>query len=289
MGSEIVGGLVQEVGDETHGAGHREMKLRTLEAALRERLPGPVIRALSTVKGLTTGTRQLAIVDAPLTYNRDGLATIHRCDFLSDPRFREAYARGLETGSWGRADPAWRAYVCCWAAEKGAGLPGDFVECGVNRGGLASAVAAYVGFERLEKTFYLLDTFNGFVERYLTPTERKLARTSDREFEECYDFVARRFAHFQNVRIVRGPVPDTLQLVSSQQVAYLSIDMNCVQPEIAAAEYFWDRLVSGAVIVLDDYGWVTFEEQKTAFDKFARERGVHVLAMPTGQGLIFKP
>jgi O-methyltransferase len=47
--------------------------------------------------------------------------------------------------------------------------------------------------------------------------------------------------------------------------------------------------VSGAAIVLDDYGWRKHYEQKRAFDEFARQRGTSVLALPTGQGLILKP
>jgi hypothetical protein len=65
--------------------------------------------------------------------------------------------------------------------------------------------------------------------------------------------------------------------------------MNCVAPEIAAAEYFWDKLVPGAVVILDDYGWEAHYEQKLAFDRFAARKGVMVLTLPTGQGLIFKP
>ena len=57
-----------------------------------------------------------------------------------------------------------------------------------------------------------------------------------------------------------------------------------------AAEHFWPRLVSGAVIVLDDYGYSDdYLRQKRAFDAFAGKNGVQVLLLPTGQGLIFKP
>lgn len=65
--------------------------------------------------------------------------------------------------------------------------------------------------------------------------------------------------------------------------------MNNTVPEIAAAETFWSRLEPGAVVVLDDYGWERHIEQKRAFDKFAAARGVTVLSLPTGQGLIIKP
>jgi hypothetical protein len=72
-------------------------------------------------------------------------------------------------------------------------------------------------------------------------------------------------------------------------VAYVMIDMNAVVPEIAAAEYFWPKMVSGAIMCLDDYNWVHHIHQKIAFDKFAEERGVKILNLPTGQGILMKP
>jgi len=223
-------------------------------------------------------------VPGPLTYNQDGLATVHNCDFLHDPHFLEAYRLGEETGSWAGAQIHWRAYVVCWAADKASRLEGDFVECGVNRGGYSRAVMHYVGFPRLDKAFYLLDTFRGLEDKYLSDAERKRGT----KYEHCYEAVCKTFEGSRAV-IVRGAVPETLPQVKAAKVCYLSIDMNCAAPEIAAAEYFWDKLVPGAVIVLDDYGWRLNYEQTVAFDRFAREKGVMVLGLPTGQGLIFKP
>lgn len=65
--------------------------------------------------------------------------------------------------------------------------------------------------------------------------------------------------------------------------------MNCAAPERAAAEYFWERLAPGGVILSDDYGFAGFESQRQALDEFAAARGVQVMALPTGQGLIIKP
>lgn len=222
------------------------------------------------------------------TYNEDGLATEHNCDFMQDQLFLESYGLGERTGSWRGAKPHWRAYVCCWAAEKAKTLEGDFVECGVNKGGYALTVMNYTGFRNLEKRFYLLDTFSGFVDKYITDEERKLGRRAGTKFEECHEDVVRTFKGW-NAVIVRGAVPETLPLVESKKVCYLSIDMNCVIPEIAAAEFFWDKLVSGAVMVLDDYGWAGHHLQKRAFDRFASDRRVSVLSLPTGQGLVLKP
>jgi O-methyltransferase len=224
---------------------------------------------------------------ATITYNDDGLIAIHKdTSFLAEPRFQSAYAAGQATGSWGQIEPRWRAYVVCWAAERALKLEGDFVECGVNRGGNALTAMNYVNFQSVQKRFYLLDTFRGFPE-----SQRANAASCNHDrYADCYAEVVQTFRPYPNAVIVRGAIPGTLSQVPADKVAFLSIDMNCAEPEIAAAEFFWDRLVSGAAIVLDDYAcgkW--YVGQKEAFDMFAKARGVRVLALPTGQGLIFKP
>jgi hypothetical protein len=166
-------------------------------------------------------------------------------------------------------------------------LDGDFVECGVNRGGLARSLIDFVEFEKSKKTFYLLDTFCGLVDSLITPAEKKLGKKPG-GFVDCYDEVCNTFKQFPNVVIIRGVVPETLPLVKAERVAFLSIDMNCAEPEIAAGEFFWDKLVPGAIIVLDDYSDFNFIEQKHAWDRFARTHDTMVLNLPTGQGLIVK-
>jgi len=150
----------------------------------------------------------------------------------------------------------------------------------------------YLGWQALGKRFFLFDTFDGLDERYLTEAERANAQKLDHfrpYYADQWDFVQRHFARYPRAHLVRGAVPDTLAEIEITQVAFLSIDMNCALPEIAAAEWFWDRLSPGAAVLLDDYGFVSYEEQKRAFDEFARRKGVEILALPTGQGLILKP
>ena len=219
----------------------------------------------------------------PWTFANDGLATVHNSDFLHDPAFREAYRLGEETGSWQGAHIEWRAYVVCWAAMKGKSLEGDYVECGVARGGYARAVMEYVGFAGMEKKFWLVDTYRG------TPAQYAESDAIAAMYGKCYDDVVRTFAPFPNAIVVRGTIPEVLAGVTPQKVCSLSIDLNCTEPSIAAAEHFWPRMSSGAVLVLDDYGWSSFASLKPAVDDFARRHGVQVLSLPTGQGLLFKP
>lgn len=227
------------------------------------------------------------------TYAEDGLITFHVCRFMQDPLFNRAYAIGKKTGGL-RTHPGdihWRAYVACWAAIRARYLDGDFVECGVSLGLLSRTVAEYVDLKNIDKKFYLFDTFNGIPEECLTVEEKqKGIDNSVFGYDDCYEAVKRTFSEFPNVLIIRGKVPESLAMCGIERVAYLSIDMNNAASEIAAAEYFWEKLVPGAVIVLDDYAYSEqFSLQHAAFDEFCRNKGASVLALPTGQGLIFKP
>ena len=107
-------------------------------------------------------------------------------------------------------------------------------------------------------------------------------------YKNVYEDVKKTFSSHK-VEIIKGVVPNTLPLCKATKIAYLSIDMNCVEPEIAAANFFWDKIVQGGVIILDDYGFAQHINQKLAFDEFAKIKGISILSLPTGQGVIFKP
>jgi O-methyltransferase len=163
----------------------------------------------------------------------------------------------------------------------------------VNRGFFSRAVCEYVEFNALDKKFYLFDTFEGIPAEQMSDAE-SLKRSGQNAknypvYPECYEQTRATFARFPHAILVRGKVPDTLSSAPIEKVAYLSIDMNIAYPERKAIEYFWPKLSSGAFVVLDDYGWRGYEEQRAAMDEFARSAGVEILALPTAQGLLTKP
>jgi O-methyltransferase len=221
-------------------------------------------------------------------YAQDGIIGFHNTDFLKEPRFQAAYKAGEQTGSYPPgAAIHWRLHVLNWAADVGRRLEGDFVECGVNKGGFSLTIMRYLNFQTLPKRFWLYDTFEGLVDSQITEAERAKGLRAG-TYEPCYEQVCATFAEYgDQVEIVKGPIPDTLTR-SPDKVAFMSIDMNCAEPEVAAAEHFWPRLSPGALIVLDDYGWAGHINQKHAMDDFASRHGVHILTLPTGQGVISK-
>ena len=230
-----------------------------------------------------------------ITYSNDLLYTYHNADFLNDPHFKESYRLGKETDKdtlLKNYDIQWRIHVLCWAAKHAMKLAGDFVDCGVHTGIFARAIINYVDFQKSDKKYYLLDTFDGLDAKYSSAQEMERNTTMGYDSEDSnilFSDVVSTFKSFKT-KIIKGSIPETLLQVDTEQVAFLSIDMNCVYPEVSALNFFWDKLVSGGIIVLDDYGYSNMHnEQKLAHDAFAKTKNIEILTLPTCQGLIIKP
>ena len=228
-------------------------------------------------------------------YDQDGLRSIHNHEFMDDPVFRRAYERGVRAAGddyrW-----HWRVHIGLWAAACAARLKGDFVECGVNRGFLSSTIMDYLNWDSLGKQFYLLDTFRGLDERFVSSADRasgaveKNRKSLDSGFYvQGIEEVRANFSRWKNVSLIEGSIPETLPQVRAEKIAYLHLDMNCSAPEIAAIHFFWKRLIPGAFVLLDDYAYYGYLSQKIAMDQFAQEKGMKILSLPTGQGLLMKP
>ena len=103
-----------------------------------------------------------------------------------------------------------------------------------------------------------------------------------------YEQVCERFNEFSNVKVIKGVLPDSLAEEAPEKIAFLHIDLNSVKPEIGVLEVLFDRVVSGGIIVFDDYGWIEYIRQKRAEDVFMGKRYYSILELPTGQGLVVK-
>jgi SAM-dependent methyltransferase len=259
-----------------------------LENVLRQKKGGNLAPAATAVLG-DASHREGHV------YDQDGLRSIHNHEFMDDPSFRKAYQRGVgaagEDYRW-----HWRVHVGLWVAACASKLKGDFVECGVNRGFLSSAIMDYLDWDSLGKHFYLLDTFRGLDERFVS-AEDKVSGAVEKNrkslatgfYVQGIDEVRANFSEWKNVSLIEGTIPETLPQVRANKIAYLHLDMNCSPPEVAAARFFWERLVPGAFVLLDDYAYHGYVSQKAAMDSFAREKGINILSLPTGQGLSVKP
>lgn len=230
----------------------------------------------------------------PVQFAADGLTTIHDSSFMDDPQFQDAYAFGcqIETSMGSDLHIEWRAWIALWAAQQALLVPGDFVECGVYTGVFSGTICRYLQFDHIDRQFWLLDTFRGLPEGQLLEGEKSLnIQNYNYEYDrpELVHLVRSKFSVYPNVTVVDGVVPDTLEKITSPSIAYLSLDMNMAYPEIAAAEQLWNRISPGGIILLDDYNQRLHLHQKGLFNQFALNRGIPILGLPTGQGIIVKP
>lgn len=229
-------------------------------------------------------------------YDFDGLSTQNNCDFMQDPAFVRAYNRGSQSARGVDHHWYWRFHVGLWCLRTAMRLPGDFVEFGVNYGMLASGGMLDLDWNAHDKSFYLFESFGGMKPEHIDQAADgrshldtyNAVALSNGFYATDPDEVRANFAEFHNVHLIVGFVPDTLEQLATNQVAFVHIDMNNPTPEVLALRFVWDRIVSGGIVLLDDYAQKGFELQKSAMDAVAREIGFDILALPTGQGLILK-
>ena len=229
-------------------------------------------------------------------YDQDGLRSIHNHQFMDDERFIKAYTRGTEALDEGETYTIhWRLHIALAAAFHASKLEGDFVEAGVNKGFVSSAIMQYLNWNSLSKNYYLLDTFAGIPEANRAENAKKGGvdfKSDDRIASGFYtsdvESLRENFSQWERVNIIQGAVPETLKEVKSDSIAFLHLDMNCSAPEVATMEALWERLSPGAIILMDDYAYWGFQSIKEGADKFALSRGADIMTLPTGQGLLLK-
>ena len=105
---------------------------------------------------------------------------------------------------------------------------------------------------------------------------------------DCCEIARNNFSEWKNVTLVRGELPETLSRIDGRKIAYFSIDLNSATHEMQVIERLWPLISLGGVIVLDDYGFKTYEAQYEAWNAFAARVGHSIFYLPTGQGLLFK-
>jgi O-methyltransferase len=232
-----------------------------------------------------------------LSYNADSLAVWNKnVDFMREPRFLKAYQAGMNTDHrLDRRNPEridinieWRIAICCWAAWHAQYLEGDFVECGTNTGIMSVAICNYIDFANLNKKFYLFDTYMGIPREQIRQDEQH-AHEQNAAYRDVHEIAKQNFAAWPNAILVKGKIPDTLLTHRIDKVAYLMIDMNIVEPERMALNYFLPKVVRGGIVLFDDYGWSGYHLQKEAHDETATSYGLKIMNLPTGQGMLIKP
>ena len=218
-------------------------------------------------------------------------ATKHNVSFMDSPRFQVAYAAATEAGRldhW-NAGMHFRIHQALWCADHGIKLGGSLVELGTGRGMTFSAIlAASENWEDLSSQVFLFDTFSSAAMNPETGYQDEVLGNSPL-YAQSFEATSETFKSWGRVKIVRGYLPGTLSQVDTGPIGFLHIDLNSHVVESDCLEFLWPKLISGAIVLLDDYAHVNAEKQYEAINECATKLGVSVLSLASGQGLLIKP
>jgi len=175
-------------------------------------------------------------------------------------------------------------------------IEGSIVECGVCNGGSAALLGGVSKQWNREREIFLFDSFAGLPEptEHDVTVEKKKGKKGDALGHEaivrecCFDVVG---LLPQKTRIIKGWFAESFPRVMPEMgpIAILHLDCDWHESVDYCLRALYDKVSSGGVIVVDDYGF--FLGAKKALDTFLRERGISPLLLHTKEcaAYFFKP
>jgi O-methyltransferase len=153
-------------------------------------------------------------------------------------------------------------------------IPGDIVECGVYKGGTAAILARLATHSRLPRTVWLFDSFQGMPPTTAIdgPYARKWVGKLTSSPRHVQRLLRRVGADISRVRIVPGLFEDTFPAFQIPQIALLNIDADWYESVKLCFEKFYDAVVPGGFVSIDDYG--AWPGCRIAVDEFFQEHAL---------------
>jgi len=175
-------------------------------------------------------------------------------------------------------------------------IPGDFVECGVWRGGNAFLAKKVFAMLDSPRNVWLFDTFTGMTK----PTAHDKFSQSNEPASSKYDaslrvdFVDWCYASLGDVQLnalelfgsldgfsfVQGDVTETLGIPSNlpESVSVLRLDTDWYESTKKELQILYPRLGVGGVLIIDDYGY--WEGARLAVDEYFADLSSKPLLVP---------
>lgn len=188
----------------------------------------------------------------------------------------------------------WRHFIVFWSVRHAlihtSSTRGDeinLVECGVCDGltlrfAMESLTSKQVGYK-----VFAYDAWTGMKDDLLLGNEKKYAGNYANISLQNTKNNLKAFA--DKIVFIKGYIPESFDLCENpNSLIWLHIDLNSSKPTTDTLAFFYEKILSGGVILFDDYGWYGYTESKQAIDKFLAEKGGSLLPLPTGQAIYFK-
>jgi O-methyltransferase len=175
---------------------------------------------------------------------------------------------------------------------------GAIAECGCYRGLSAFMFCQYL--RGIQPTFdgtgvHVFDSFEGLSEpsasdRIGDPRAGAVGEVfrGPGAFRAALEEVRAGLSEFPGIEFHKGWIPACFEGLPERQYRFVHIDVDLYDPTRSSLEYFYPRLNPGGVIVCDDYAHLHWPGARKALDEYCQPRGIPVLGLTTGQGVIIK-
>lgn len=236
---------LQAISDRLADVEHQLRELRTDVHEKQDQLGAALKSVRGTQKGLVNDVSSQASRIAS-RLNRISVAF----DLSIDERFVQAARPLTETRQtllgFDRLFTLWQA------VGNVAHLSAPAVEIGTYRGGSAALIAeAFRAFAGSEREIHVLDTFEGHLDSTFSPHDASLQHG---KFQRTSAEDVRRFlAGYPGIQVHQGDASAVIKTWPERQYSLVHLDVDLYRPTLDCLEYFGPRLVSGGIIVLDDY------------------------------------
>ena len=200
-------------------------------------------------------------------------------DFLKDKRLIDSANNVFNSNEIEYRDFSaiiWRKHILTWAGEHCKKLEGDFCDFGCYDGSGSQFINEYCELNKNNKIFYIYDTFTA------PPNSHPFPKHSD----SLYDDVVKKFSKENNIRVIKGTLPKSMEGNLPNKIAFAHVDLNDVKSELGVLDKILKKMSKGGIIILDDYGWSQYKEQLRVEKKFFNDNNLKVLELPTGQGMV---
>jgi O-methyltransferase len=194
------------------------------------------------------------------------------------------------------------ALACIHVAKND--IQGDFVECGVYKGGNALIAAQIFKSRDLDKKIILFDTFKGMTKPIALDVKNFTEESASVKFaklhlenynEWCYSSLLEVKSNFKvknllsdNIIFVAGDVNDTLGNTSNlpSAISVLRLDTDWYQSTKKELEVLYPKLSPGGVLIIDDYG--SWQGAKKATDDYFKHEKIFFSQIDDGARISVK-
>ncbi len=199
--------------------------------------------------------------------------------FLEDREFLEYYEKFMDPENWHSLD---RKFTLNQLLKLVFSLEGDLVESGAYKGASASLMCK--AFNDSDKTVHLFDSFEGLSQ----PGDKDGDYWVEGALQSSEKILMAGLNQYQNFKVYKGWIPKVFQDYSGDEICFLHIDVDLYEPTYQTLNYFYSRMVSQGIVLMDDYGFKSCPGAKTAADEYFKNKPESIVSLPTGQGLVIK-